>query len=91
VRACRYDPDLNPTYQEFAAHYGVGVVPARPYRPRDKAKAEVGVQIVERWIIAPQQPGNQASLSVGNGRAGKASSGENQQAAVRKAGTVTFP
>ena len=31
-RACRYDPDLNPTYQEFAMHYGVGVVPARPYR-----------------------------------------------------------
>ncbi len=51
-RACRYDPDLNPTYQEFAMHYGVGVVPARPYRPRDKAKVEVGVQIVERWIIA---------------------------------------
>jgi transposase len=39
-RACRYDPDLNPTYQEFAMHYGVGVVPARPYRPRDKAKVE---------------------------------------------------
>ena len=37
-RACRYAPDLNPTYQEFAMHYGVGVVPARPYRPRDKAK-----------------------------------------------------
>jgi hypothetical protein len=51
-RACRYDPDLNPTYQEFAMHYGVGVVPARHYRPRDKAKVEVGVQIVERWIIA---------------------------------------
>ena len=51
-RACRYDPDLNPTYQEFAMHYGVGVVPARPYRPRDKAKVEVGVQVVERWIIA---------------------------------------
>ena len=51
-RACRYDPDLNPTYQEMAMHYGVGVVPARPYRPRDKAKVEVGVQIVERWIIA---------------------------------------
>ena len=33
-------------------HYGVGVVPARPYRPRDKAKVEVGVQVVERWIIA---------------------------------------
>ena len=51
-RACRYDPDLNPTYQEMAMHYGIGVVPARPYRPRDKAKVEVGVQIAERWIIA---------------------------------------
>jgi transposase len=51
-RACRYDPDLNPTYQEMAMHYGVGVVPTRPYRPRDKAKVEVGVQVAERWIIA---------------------------------------
>jgi len=38
-RACRYDPDLNPTYQEMAMHYSVGVVPARPYRPRDKDQA----------------------------------------------------
>lgn len=52
VRACRYDPDLNPTYQEFAVHYGMGVVPARPYKPRDKAKVESGVQVVERWIVA---------------------------------------
>jgi transposase len=51
-RACRYDPDLNPTYQEFAMHHDVGVVPARPYRARDKAKVEVGVQVAERWIIA---------------------------------------
>ena len=36
TRACRYDPDLNPTYQEFAVYYGMGVVPARPYKPRDK-------------------------------------------------------
>jgi transposase len=43
TKACRYDPDLNPTYQEMAMHYGVGVVPARPYKPRDKAKAESGV------------------------------------------------
>jgi transposase len=50
-RACRYDPDLNPTYQEMAMHYGIGVVPARPYRPRDKAKVESGV-LVARWIIA---------------------------------------
>jgi transposase len=52
TRACRYDPDLNPTYQEMAMHYGVGVVPARPYKPRDKAKVESGVQLVERWIVA---------------------------------------
>jgi len=36
TKACRYDPDLNPTYQEMAMHYGVGVLPARPYKPRDK-------------------------------------------------------
>jgi len=52
TRACRYDPDLNPTYNELAKHYGVGVVPARPYKPRDKAKVESGVLVVERWIMA---------------------------------------
>ena len=51
-KACRYDPDLNPSYQQWAAHYQLAVVPARPYKPKDKAKAEVGVQIVERWILA---------------------------------------
>jgi transposase len=51
-RACRYEPDLNPTYQEMATHYGVAVVPARPYKPRDKAKVESGVLLVERWIVA---------------------------------------
>ena len=47
-KACRYEPELNPTYQQLAAHYGVAVMPARPYKPKDKAKAEVGVQLVER-------------------------------------------
>jgi transposase len=51
-KPCRYEPDLNPTYQEMALHYGVGVLPTRPRKPRDKAKVEVGVQIAERWIIA---------------------------------------
>ena len=48
----RYDPEINPTYQEMAEHYGVAVVPARVRKPRDKAKVEVGVQNVERWILA---------------------------------------
>lgn len=51
-KAHRYDPEVNPTYQEMAAHYGVAVVPARVRRPKDKAKAEVGVQVVSRWILA---------------------------------------
>ena len=51
-KACRYEPDLNPAYQHLANHYQVAVVPARPYKPKDKAKAEVGVQVVERWILA---------------------------------------
>ena len=52
TKACRYEPDLNPTYQQLAAHYDTVIVPARPYKPKDKSKAEVGVQIVERWIMA---------------------------------------
>lgn len=51
-KACRYDPDVNPAYQQLAAHYGVAIMPARPYKPKDKAKAEVGVQVIERWILA---------------------------------------
>ena len=49
---CWYDPDINQTYLEMAQHYGVAVIPARVRKPRDKAKVEVGVQVVERWIIA---------------------------------------
>jgi len=52
TKACRYDPDINPSYQQLAAHYGCAIMPARPRKPQDKAKAEVGVQIIERWILA---------------------------------------
>lgn len=51
TRACRYEPDLNPTYQEFAQHYHVGVLPTRVAKPRDNAKAESAVQVVQRWIV----------------------------------------
>ena len=44
TKAHRYDPDLNPTYHNFALHCGFGIVPARPYKPRDKAKVENAVQ-----------------------------------------------
>jgi transposase len=52
TNACRYEPDLNPTYNDLAAHYGTVVLPARVAKPKDKAKVEGGVLIVERWILA---------------------------------------
>jgi transposase len=59
----RYDPVTNRTYQEMAEHYGTAVLPARPRKPRDKAKVEVGVQIVERWILARLRNQRFTSLS----------------------------
>jgi hypothetical protein len=51
-KAHRYEPDTNPTYHDVASHYGVAVLPARVRKPRDKAKVEGGVLVVERWILA---------------------------------------
>jgi transposase len=50
--SCRYEPGIQQTYAELARHYGTAVVPARPYKARDKAKVEVAVQIAQRWILA---------------------------------------
>ena len=52
TRACRYEPDLNRTYLEMAQFYGVAIMPARPYKARDKAKVEAAVLLSERWLIA---------------------------------------
>jgi transposase len=51
-RACRYEPDINRTYHEMSQHYGTAIMPARPYKPRDKAKVENAVLVAERWILA---------------------------------------
>jgi transposase len=51
-KSCRYEPDTNPSYLAFADHFGIAVIPARSKKPRDKAKVENGVLIVERWILA---------------------------------------
>ena len=51
-KACRYEPDINPTYNDLAKHYQTVIIPARVRKPRDKAKAEAGVLLVERWILA---------------------------------------
>ena len=52
VRPDRYEPDLNPSFAEMAAHYGTAIIPTRVRKPRDKAKVENGVLVVERWIMA---------------------------------------
>jgi transposase len=52
TRAHRYEPILNPTYRDMANHYGTAILPARVRKPRDKAKVETAVQLVERWILA---------------------------------------
>lgn len=52
ARPCRYEPDINPAYADFIEHYGTAVLPARPYKPKDKAKVENAVLVVERWILA---------------------------------------
>ena len=52
VKSCRYEPGIQRTYADMARHFGTVIVPARPYRARDKAKVEVGVQVAQRWILA---------------------------------------
>ena len=51
-KACRYEPVINATYRDMSEHYGTAVLPARARKPRDKAKVEAGVLLVERWILA---------------------------------------
>ena len=52
VEADPYDPTVQRSFAGLARHYGTAVVPARQYKPRDKAKVEVAVQIAQRWILA---------------------------------------
>jgi transposase len=52
TRPDRYDPGLNATYTEMGQHYGIGIIPARPRKPKDKAKVEAGVLVAQRWILA---------------------------------------
>lgn len=50
---CYYEPEINPVYDDLSIHYGFVVIPARVKAPRDKAKVETAVQVVERWVLAP--------------------------------------
>ena len=52
TRADRYEPDLNPDYVKLAEHYGCAIMPARGYKPKDKALVEQGVKLMQRWLLA---------------------------------------
>jgi transposase len=65
---CRYEPGLQKTFEEFAAHVGTTILPARPKKPRDKAKIEVAVQVAERWILARLRHETFHSLAALNAR-----------------------
>lgn len=68
TKACRYEPQLQRTFEEMAEHYGIAAMPARPRKPKDKAKAEVGVQVVQRWILAVLRHETFFSLAALNAR-----------------------
>jgi len=68
VVPCRYEPGVQRTYDEFAQHYGTVILPARPAKPRDKAKIEVAVQVAERWILARLRHETFFSLAALNAR-----------------------
>ena len=70
-KTCLYEPDINPTYSDLARHYQTVILPARVRKPRDKAKAEAGVLLVERWILAKLRKHTFFSLADLNREIGK--------------------
>jgi transposase len=52
TKACRYEAEINLSYRDLSEHYGTCIIPARPYKPRDKAKVEAAVLVAQRWILA---------------------------------------
>lgn len=66
TQADRYEPLVNVTFDEFASHYAMAVIPARPYKPRDKAKVEAAVLMAQRWILAVLRTQRFTSLAAAN-------------------------
>lgn len=88
TRSCRYEPGIQRTYEEMARHYGTAIVPARPYKPRDKAKVEVAVQVVQRWVLARMRNETFFSLAALNERVAELRAELNERP-MRKLGGIT--
>src|SRR5712691_8040693 len=88
IKACLYEPQVNRTYAEMAAHYGTAVLPTRPRRPRDKAKVEAAVLIIERWILARLRNQRFYSLAELNAAMGELLKRLNDERPIRRLGVT---
>src|SRR6202158_474588 len=88
IKACLYEPQVNRTYAEMAAHYDKAVLPARPRRPRDKAKVETAVLIIERWLLGRLRHRRFYSLAELNAAIGGVLSRLHREAAMRRLGVT---
>jgi transposase len=88
IKACLYEPHINRTYAEMAAHYGTAVLPTRPRRPRDKAKVEAAVLVVERWILARLRDRRFYSLAELNAAIGELLTHLNERRPIRRLGVT---
>jgi len=86
IKACFYDPQVNRTYGEMAAHYDTAILPARPRRPRDKPKVEAAVRIVERWLLGRLRNRRFYSLAEVNGAVAQMLTALNDRRAMRHVG-----
>lgn len=86
IRACLYDPQVNRSYAAMAAHYDSAVLPTRPRRPRDKAKVEVCVLIVERWLLGRLRHRTFHSLAELNAAIGEMLTDLNERRVLRHVG-----
>ncbi|WP_245471549.1 IS21 family transposase, partial [Bradyrhizobium genosp. SA-3] len=88
IKASLYDPQINRTYAEMAAHYGTAVLPARPRKPRDKAKVEQAVLIVERWLLGRLRHRVFYSLAEVNAAIGELLTRLNEERPIRRLGVT---
>src|SRR5271163_1875053 len=88
VKASFYDPQINRTYAEMAAHHGTAILPARPRKPRDKAKVEQAVLIVERWLLGRLRRRIFASLADVDAAIGELMAQLNDKQSLRRLGVT---
>src|SRR5271169_2382031 len=88
IKACLYDPVVNRTYTEMAAHYDTAILPARPRRPRDKAKVEAAVLIIERWLLGRLRHRRFYSLADLNAAIGELLRQLNEERPIRRLGVT---